>query len=359
MMQQSFEIEGRRISPEEPAYIVAEISANHGHDVEVAKRVMRAASEAGADAIKVQTYTPDTITLNCDNEYFRIGKGTVWEGRTLYDLYKEASMPWEWQPELKTFAEELGLQFFSTPFDHTSVVFLEKLDVPAYKIASFELVDLPLIREVARTGKPVIISTGMASLSEIDAAVEAVREAGGTQLALLKCTSAYPAPLQSMNLKTLSDMSRRYALPVGLSDHSMGTVVPVVAVSLGASMIEKHITLSRKDKGPDSGFSLEPEEFGRMVRAVRDAEKAVGRVCYDVAEHEKASRVFRRSLFVSHSMKKGDVFTAETVRSVRPSHGLPVDAIDHVLGKKASMDLKAGTPLAWEHVVGGEGRAKK
>ncbi len=349
-MREFVEIGGRRIGEGEPAYIIAEMSANHQHDIEKAKRIIDAAKDAGADAVKIQTYTPDTMTLDCDNEYFRIGKGTIWEGRTLYDLYSEAYMPWEWQPKLKKYAEGLGLDLFSTPFDLSSVEYLEGMGVAAYKIASFELVDLPLIDVVARTGKPVIISTGMATRDEIDAAVRALEEAGGSRLVLMKCTSAYPASLDEMNLSTIADMAKRYGVPIGLSDHSMGTTVPVAAVALGARVIEKHITLSRNVPGPDSRFSLEPHEFKRMVDAVRDAEKAVGRVCYEVSEREAPSRIFRRSLFVAKDIKKGDVFSTENVRSVRPAHGMATSELENVIGRTAAKDVEMGTPLSWEFV---------
>jgi pseudaminic acid synthase len=340
-------INGCAIGPGRPVYIIAEMSANHNQDFDQAVKIIKAAKEAGANAIKLQTYTPDTLTINCDNEYFRI-KGTIWEGKTLYDLYSEAYTPWEWQPKLKYVADTLNLDFFSTPFDPTAVDFLEEMDVPAHKIASFEMVDLPLIRRVAKTGKPIIISTGMSTLAEIDEAVRAIREAGGSQLALLKCTSAYPAPPEEMNLRTIPHLAKAFYLPVGLSDHTLGIAVPVASVALGACIIEKHLTLSRANPGPDSAFSLEPHEFKQMVEAVRTAQQAVGHVSYSVTDREAASRVFRRSLFVIRNIRAGEVFTAENVRSIRPGCGLHTRHFHAVLGRRAIQDISRGTPLSWE-----------
>jgi len=343
-------ISGRDIGPGHPVYIVAELSANHDQDFDRAVRTLHAAKEAGADAVKLQTYTPDTITIRSDREYFRIGGGTLWDGRTLYDLYGDAYTPWEWQPKLKQVADSLGMDLFSSPFDQTAVDFLEKMNVPAYKLASFELVDIPLIRRMARTGKPLIISTGMATLEEIDEALAVARAAGATQIALLKCTSAYPAPPDEMNLRTISEMVRRHQVPIGLSDHSMSIAVPVAAVALGASIIEKHITFSRSEKGPDSAFSLEPDEFRSMVEAVRVAERALGHVHFGVSAHEESSRVFRRSLFAVQDVKSGEVFTDENVRSIRPGHGLHTRYLPQILGKRATRDVERGTPLSWDLV---------
>ncbi|HCE45648.1 MAG TPA: pseudaminic acid synthase [Lentisphaeria bacterium] len=344
-MKNCIQINKRRIGPGYPVYVVAELSANHGQDFKKAVEIIKAAKKSGADAVKIQTYTADTLTIDCDNKYFKIGKGTIWEGRTLYGLYGEAYTPWDWQPRLKIVAEKLGLDFFSTPFDPSSVEFLQKMKMPAYKVASFELVDLPLIRRIAKTGKPMIMSTGMASLKEIGEAVKAARSAGCRQLALLKCTSAYPANSSEMNLKTIPDMERKFGTVGGLSDHTLGSAVSVAAVSLGASIIEKHITLSRKDPGPDSAFSLEPSEFKEMVDAIRTVEAALGKVNYAVSEKEAASRMFRRSLFVVADVKAGEKFTAGNVRSIRPGHGLAPKYLDAVLGKKAKMDIPRGTPL--------------
>lgn len=345
------EIAGRRIGPGEPTYIVAEMSANHGQDFDRAASILRAAKEAGADAVKLQTYTADTLTIDNDGPSFRIGEGTLWEGRTLYDLYGEAYTPWDWQPKLKRLADDLGIDFFSTPFDPTAVDFLEEMDVPAHKIASFEIVDLALVRRIAQTGKPIIMSTGMATLGEIEDAVTTVRSAGRGGLALLQCTSAYPAPPEEMNLHTLPHLREAFSVVTGLSDHTLGIAVPVAAVALGASIVEKHFTLSRSEPGPDSAFSLEPQEFADMVAAIRTAEKAVGRVHYGVGERESASRLFRRSLFVVRDVRAGEPFTAENIRSIRPGNGLAPKFLPQVLGRRAAVDLTRGTPLAWEHLA--------
>ncbi len=344
------QIGNRLVGPGQPAFIIAEMSANHGHDLERAVQIVKAAKEAGADAIKLQTYTPDTITFRSDAEPFRIGGGTLWDGRALHELYADAFTPWEWHFKLKQVADELGLLLFSTPFDFTAVDFLESLDVPAYKIASAELVDIPLLRRVARTGKPLIISTGMATLAEIDEAVRTVRAAGATQVALLRTNSAYPAPPDEMDLRTIPHLAETFGVPVGLSDHTLELAVPVAAVAVGAAIIEKHLTLSRDLGGPDSAFSLEPHEFKDMVRAVRTAEKALGGIRYGPTAHEKAGLPFRRSLFVVQDIKAGEEFTHANVRSIRPAHGLHPRHLDDVVGRRATQDLKAGTPLGWEHV---------
>lgn len=338
----------RRIGPSEPVYIVAELSANHHRDFDRAVELIKAAKGAGADAVKLQTYTPDTLTIRSDRPEFRIGGGTIWDGRTLYDLYGEAYTPWEWQPRLKQVAEEIGLDFFSTAFDPTAVDFLEEMGVPAHKVASFEIVDIPLIEKMARTGKPVIISTGMATLAEIDEAVQAARSAGAGQIALLKCTSAYPASPEEMNLRTIPHMAETFGVPVGISDHTLGIAVPVAAVALGACIVEKHFTLSRDIPSPDSAFSLEPQEFKAMVQAIRETEKALGKVRYGASDKETKSLVFRRSLFVVKDMKAGEIFTEENVRSIRPGHGLPPKFLKDVLGRRASHDITRGTPLRWE-----------
>jgi pseudaminic acid synthase len=340
------EINNRRIGRDQKVYIIAELSANHNQNFDHAVELIQAAHEAGADAIKLQTYTPDTITLKSDKEYFRI-KNSIWEGRYLYDLYAEAYTPWEWHPKLKKVANDLGLDLFSTPFDHSATDFLEQMNVPAYKIASFENVDFPLLRYVASKGKPIIMSTGMATLAEIDEAVAVLQSSGAEQIALLKCTSSYPALPESMHLRTIPHMAEAFGLPIGLSDHTLGITVPVAAVSLGACIIEKHFTLSRTDGGPDSAFSLEPQEFKQMVEAVRVAEKAIGSVSYALDPQEAPSRVFRRSLFVVEDMQPGDVFTTKNVRSVRPAYGLHTRYFEEVLGRKASQLIERGTPLSW------------
>jgi len=341
-------IAGRRIGFGEATYIIAELSANHNQDFEEAVKLVRAAKEAGADAVKLQTYTPDTMTLDCDTDYFRIGKGTIWEGKNLYDLYTEAFTPWEWYPRLKVIADELGIQLFSTPFDGTAVDFLENMEIPAYKVASFELGDLPLIRKVASTGKPIIMSTGMATLDEISEAVEAALKGGCSGLALLKCTSSYPAPPDEMNLRTIPHLAETFGVVAGLSDHTLGIAVPVAAVALGASIVEKHFTLSRSVPGPDSSFSLEPHEFKTMVEAIRIAERALGGVGFEPTEHEKASRVFRRSLFVVENIEAGERLTENNVRSIRPSYGLAPKHWEAVLGRRAKVDILRGTPLSWD-----------
>ena len=333
-----------------PVYVVAEISANHHQNFDEAVEIIRAGKNAGADAIKLQTYTPDTMTIPSHREEFRIGGGTIWDGRNLYELYGEAYTPWHWQPKLKQIANDLGLDLFSTPFDASAVEFLEKMDVPAYKLASFELVDLPLIRVMARTGKPLIMSTGMASAEEIEEAVRTARESGAEQIALLKCTSAYPAAPEEMNLRTIPELSRRFGAPAGLSDHTTGIAAPVAAVALGACMIEKHITLSRSVPGPDSAFSLEPTEFKAMVDAVRVAEKALGEIHFGVSDKEASSRAFRRSLFVVENLKRGQLFTAENVRAIRPGHGLHTRHLQEILGRQAARDIEVGTPLSWDLV---------
>lgn len=333
----------------QPTYIIAEMSANHGHKIERAEEIIRAAAEAGADAIKLQTYTADTITIPCANEFFTI-KDTIWEGRTLHDLYQEAYTPWDWQPRLKRLANELGLDCFSTPFDSTAVDFLETMDVPCYKVASFELVDIPLLQAIATTGKPVIMSTGMASLSEIDEAVKTLRQNGCTEIALLKCTSAYPAPPDEANLLTIPHLAATFNCPVGLSDHTLGSAVAIAAVSLGACIIEKHFCLSRSEGGPDSAFSMEPTEFHQMVTDIRTAEVALGSISYELTEKQKKSSIFRRSLFITQDIEKGQTFTSENIRCIRPGNGLHTRYMVDVIGRKATRTLAMGTPLAWDMV---------
>ncbi len=339
-------IAGRAIGPNEPPYVVAEMSANHRQEFDEAVAIVEAAADAGADAVKLQTYTADGLTLDCDAPYFRI-RGTVWEGRTLYDLYAEAAMPWSWQPKLQRIAIERGLTLFSTPFDAAAVEFLEGVDVPAYKIASFELVDLPLLVRVAKTGKPILLSTGMATIEEIDEAVRTIRHTGGRQIALLKCTSAYPATAEQMNLRTISHLGETFGVPVGLSDHSLEAAVPVAAVAAGACVIEKHLTLSRDRGGPDAGFSLEPDEFREMVDAVQVAHAALGTIRLGPEESEVAGRRLRRSLFVVEDVKAGGPLTPENVRSIRPADGLHPRHLDEILGRTAKIDVPRGTPLDW------------
>ena len=352
-MADSIEIGERRIGRGSPSYCIAEVSANHNQDFSQAVRIIEAAKDAGADAVKLQTYTADTITLRSDKECFRIAGGTLWDGRFLHDLYKEAYTPWEWQPKLKEIADELGMHCFSSAFDESAVDFLEQMNVPAHKVASFELVDIPLIRKMARTGKPLIMSTGMASEAEISEAVQAAHGEGATQIALLKCTSAYPAPPEDANLLAIPTLSRRFDCPVGLSDHTMGIAVPVAAVAVGACIIEKHLCLRRADGGPDSAFSLELAEFKAMVEAVRIAEKALGSSQLLAGTAEAGSRKFRRSLFVVEDVKKGESFTKQNVRSIRPADGLPPRHLDEILGTRAACDIERGTPLSWPLVARG------
>lgn len=331
--------------------VIAELSANHGQSFDVAVKTIQAAKQAGADAIKLQTYTPDTITIDCDNEYFRVQHGTAWDGTTLYELYKTAFTPWEWHEPLQRIAEDEGLLFFSTPFDPTAVDFLSSLKVPAFKVASFEINDLPLIEYIASQGKPVIISTGIASLDEIKQAVEACARAGNQQIALLQCTSAYPAPLSDANLRKIPHLAATFDCIVGLSDHTMGTSAALGAVALGARIIEKHFILDRGAGGPDATFSLEPAEFKVMVDGVRDLEQALGQATYTLSEQATRNKAFSRSLFVVQDIAEGEEFTSKNIRSIRPGHGLPPSEIGNFLGRKARHSLRKGTPLSWQHLA--------
>lgn len=349
-MKKEISIAGKKIGEGHPTFIVAEMSANHNMELERAKKIIRAAKGAGADAIKLQTYTADTITIDCDNQYFQITQGTLWDGTTLHKLYQTAYTPWEWQKELKQYAEELGLICFSSPFDFSAVDFLEDIEVPAYKIASFEITDIPLIRKVARTGKPVIISTGIAYLADIELAVKTCLEEGNDQVLLLKCTSAYPAKPESMNLKTIPSMEHTFDCLVGLSDHSFGSAVAVAAVAMGAKMVEKHLTLKREDGGPDSQFSMEQDEFREMCEQIRMAEKAIGKVSYDLTYEQVREREHSRSLFVVKDVKAGEIFSEENVRSIRPGFGMHTKYYEEVLGKRARIEIKKGTPLNWQLV---------
>ncbi|SDF57794.1 N-acetylneuraminate synthase [Methanolobus vulcani] len=343
-------INNRPIGLGYPTYMIAEISANHHHNFEETVKTIKQAKLAGADAIKLQTYTADTITIKKDTAPFRHSSGSLWEGRTLYDLYTEAYMPWEWQPKLKEIVEKLGMDFFSSAFDPTAVDFLEELGVPVHKIASFEIVDIPLIEKMARTGKPLIISTGMATIGEIEEAVTAAKKAGATQIALLKCTSAYPASAEDMNLRTIPHLIDTFGLPVGLSDHTLGVVSSITSVALGACIVEKHFTRSRSVPGPDSAFSIEPHEFKEMVEAIRITEKALGKIHYGPTGDENKSKIFRRSLFVVKDIKAGEKFTNDNIRSIRPGNGLHPKYLGGVLGRIATQDIASGTPLEWTHV---------
>lgn len=339
----------REIGKGNPAYIIAEMSANHAGDISRAKEIIHAAKEAGADCIKIQTYTPDTITIDCDLPYFHISDGT-WNGENLYQLYKKAYTPWEWQKELLEEAKKTGIDFFSTPFDNTAVDFLEEIGIEFYKIASFELVDIPLIEYVASKGKPMIMSTGMATLAEIDEAVNAVRNQGNNNLALLRCASAYPAITDEMNLRTMQNMGETFGVPCGLSDHSMGSIGAATAVALGASIIEKHFCIDRSIENPDSSFSMNPTEFKQMVCDIRQAEKAIGRVQYGSTEQEKPSQIFRRSIFCVKDIKKGEKLTQENVRIIRPGYGLAPKYYKDVLGQVALKNIERGTPLEMEMI---------
>lgn len=342
---QEIQIHGKTIiGAGTPAYLIAEMSANHAGSLNRAKEIIHAAKESGADCIKLQTYTPDTITMDCENGYFRIKDG-IWAGESLYRLYGKAYTPWEWQAELKAEADKAGIDFFSTPFDHTAVDFLEGLGVGFYKIASFELVDIPLVEYVASKGKPIMMSTGMASLAEIAEAVQAVRRQGNPHIALLRCASAYPAITAEMNLRTMQNMAETFQVPVGLSDHSMGSVAAVAAVVLGAKVIEKHFCLSREIDNPDASFSMEPQEFAQMVRDVRQAETAIGTVRYGCTEQEKASIVFRKSIFAVQDIRQGEALTRENIRVIRPGYGLEPKYFQQVLGQAALRDIKKGTPV--------------
>ena len=341
----NIKIASHTISVGNPAFIIAELSANHNHNFDIAVKTIEAAKDAGANAIKLQTYTADTITLDCDNEYFQIRQGTIWDGTTLYKLYKQAYTPWEWQPKLKKIAEDLGLVCFSSPFDKLAVDFLEKINVPAYKVASFEITDIPLIQYIASKGKPVIISTGIADEEDIQLAIDTCKKAGNDKIILLKCTSEYPAPYSRMNLKAIPYLIDKFNTIVGLSDHSMGIAAPVASIALGALVIEKHLILDRKIGGPDSQFSLEPNEFKEMVTAIRQTEEALGNA--ELLRDEKVikSRQFSRSLFAVKDIKKGELFTEDNVRSIRPGFGLHPKHLPDILGKKANRDIKKGLPI--------------
>jgi N-acetylneuraminate synthase len=346
----SIEIAGRKIGPGHPVYMVAEMSGNHNQSFEEAVRIIEAAKAAGADAVKLQTYTADTITIASDHPAFKLADDTLWAGKTLHQLYQEAYTPWEWQPRLKEIANGLGMALFSSPFDFTAVDFLERMRVPAYKVASFEMSDIPLVEYMARTGKPVIMSTGMASVEEIQEAVDAARGAGCHELVLLKCTSAYPSPPEEMNITAIPFMADRFGTVVGLSDHTLTNDTAVAAVALGARVIEKHFTISRSQPGPDSAFSVEPHEFRSLVDSVRTVEKAMGRPDFIATKHEAGNRQFRRSLFVTEDVRAGEPLTEKNVRSIRPGIGLAPRHYREVLGRKAARDIRRGTPLSWDLV---------
>jgi len=344
----SIKINDKLISNESKTFIIAEISANHNHNIDIAKTMIREAKKAGADAVKLQTYTADTITLDCDNEYFQIKQGTIWDGTTLHKLYKEAYTPWEWHKELIDVAKHENIICFSSPFDKSAVDFLEELDVPAYKVASFEITDIPLIEYIAQKGKPVIISTGIATIQEIQDAVEACKRFGNEQIIVLKCTSAYPAKLEEMNLNTIPNISNTFDVITGLSDHTLGITVPIGAVAIGAKVIEKHFILDRSMGGPDAAFSLNIDEFTEMVKSIRDIEKALGKVNYKLSDKSLKNREFSRSLFICEDVKIGDTITEKNVRSIRPGYGMKPKYLESIIGKKFKEDYKKGTPMNWE-----------
>ncbi len=343
-------IQDRPIGPGHPAFLIAELSANHLQDLEIALQTIRAAADCGADAVKLQTYTPDTITLDCRRECFLIRQDSPWKGMYLYDLYRQAFTPWDWQERLFAEARRLGLVCFASVFDPSSVDFLEPLGCPAYKIASFEIGDLPLIGYAASRKKPVLLSTGIATQEEIGEAMEVCRAAGNPQIALLKCTSAYPAPLESVHLRTMADMAARFDVPVGVSDHTLGCSVAVASVALGACIVEKHLILRKSLGGPDAAFSIEPEEFRAMARGIREVEKALGCATYELTPGQVASRSHARSLFAVADIRAGEPLTRDNVRSIRPADGLPPRHLTEILGRKACIDIPRGTPLQWEMI---------
>jgi len=337
----------RMIGPGQPVFIVAEMSCNHHQSYWQARKIIDKAAEAGVDAIKLQTFRPEGITIDCDNKYFQIKVNKAWKGQTLYELYKKVYTPWEWQPKLKKYAESKGLVLFSTPGEEAAVNFLEKMGVNLYKVGSFEVVDLALLKKIGQTKKPVIISRGMASLEELRLAIKTLKENGAPQVAILHCVSSYPAKPEEMNLTTIPEISRKLGVVAGLSDHSSGIAASVASVALGASIIEKHLIISRKEGGPDAPFSIEPDEFSQLVKSIREAEKAIGKPLIKAGKRESENIIFRKSLFVVEDIKKKEVFTAKNVRSIRPGHGLAPKYYDTIIGKIAASDIKRGTPLSW------------
>ncbi|MCM1135703.1 MAG: pseudaminic acid synthase [Clostridium sp.] len=350
-MNKEMKIGSRTVGEASPVFIVAELSGNHNQDYGRAIELIHAAAQAGADAVKLQTYTPDTITIDCDDPAFQIHEGTIWDGTTLYKLYSEAYTPWEWQPKLKEAANKLGMECFSAPFDLTSVDFLEKMDIPAYKIASYEINDIPMLRKVARLHKPVILSTGVAYPEDIERALSVCRQEGNEDVILLKCVSAYPTPYEDVNLRVIPTLAKNYDCLTGISDHTMGTIVSAGSIAMGVKMVEKHLTLRRSDGGPDSAFSMEPEEFAQMVKDIRIMEKALGSDVYALTDTQKLEHGGSRSLFVVKDIAPGETLTPENIRSIRPGNGLlglHTMYYEEVLGKTAKAFLKKGTPLQWE-----------
>ncbi len=345
----NIKINGREVGPNQPPFIIAELSANHNGDIQRAFETIKAAHESGADAIKIQTYTADTMTIDCDKDEFIIKEG-LWGGYKLYDLYKWAETPFEWHKQIFDYAANLGVTLFSTPFDESAVDLLESLNAPAYKIASFEATDLPLISYVASKGKPMIMSTGMCTEQEIEEAVNAAREGGCKELILLHCISSYPAPMDQANLRQMTNLAKRFNSLPGLSDHTLGTTASVAAVALGACLIEKHFTLSRLDRGPDSEFSIEPAELKRLCQDSRDSWSSMGKIGFDRQEAEEASKCFRRSLYFVKNLKAGQVITEADIRRIRPGYGLPPKHFDEVIGRTLKVDIERGTALRWEYL---------
>ena len=346
----SFSIGKKTFEADSPVFFIGELSANHAQDINLAIDTIHAMKESGVDAVKVQTYTPDTMTLDCDNDFFRINHGTQWDGKTLYDLYKQAYMPWDWHYKLKTEAQKLDMEFFSTPFDKSAVDFLEQLEVPAYKVASFEITDIPLIEYIASKGKPILLSTGVAELSDIKKALSVCERKSNQNVVLLKCVSSYPAPYDEFNLNVLTDMRKRFKCIVGLSDHTLTNSVVFAAVALGAKVIEKHVVLNKKIDTPDAFFSVEPKQYKEMIQAVRDVEKSLGKVTYSLSEDSRKKREFARSLFFVEDLKRGDIISDKNVRSIRPAYGLPPVEFEKVCGRRVTQDVVRGTPLKWDFI---------
>lgn len=348
-MKKEIYIDNRIITEESPAYIIAEMSANHLMSFERAKDIIYRLKDSGADAVKLQTYTADTITIDCNNPEFQI-HGGLWDGETLYTLYQKAYTPWEWQQELVKYANSLGLSCFSSPFDLTAVDFMNRIGMPAFKVASYEINDIPMLRKIARIGKPIIISTGTAYLEDIERALRICKEEGNEQVVLLKCTSAYPCPYEDMNLNVIPLMRKTFDCMVGLSDHTLGSEVTLGAIALGAKVIEKHVTIKREDGGPDAAFSMEIEEFTAMVRQIRNLEKALGKATFELTDKQKEARGGTRSLYIVKDLKKGEVLTEDNVRSIRPGKGLHTMYYDQILGRTVKQDTKKGTPLSWNMI---------
>lgn len=348
-MKKEFKVGNKVLDENSPAYIIAEMSANHGGSLDRALELVRVAKEIGADCIKIQTYTADTLTIDSNKEYFNIKKGT-WTGENLYKLYEQAHTPWEWQKTLKEEADKIGIDFLSTPYDFSSVDFLEELEVDFYKIASFELIDIPLVKYIASKKKPIIMSTGMATLGEIEEAVNAIRDEGNEALCLLRCSSAYPAASEDMKLKIMDLLSKTFDVKIGLSDHSMDSIGAIAAVAMGAKVIEKHFCLSRDIETADSSFSMEPEEFKKMVADIRQTEKVMGNTSFRLSEKEKGNRMFRKSIFVVKDIKQGEIYTEENIRIIRPGYGLAPKHYQEILGKKASKDIEWGEPIEWNMI---------